>query len=183
MIFGMKTQKLTPKDRKNIVARVQAGARQKDLALEYGVSDALISRVVKQSRARAEKSKPDVPVSRLNVDLSGKTTEQLQNRYRAIHIELLRYNSELQQRLLEADGLQASIEVESKKPDDIRDESWIMAQKKRLVWCQDTTRIAYEMARLYQEASAILQTFAKRGVPVPVGISVRNGLVPASKAK
>ena len=177
----MKTQKLTPKDRKNIVARVKAGARQKDLALEYGVSDALISRVVKQSRAVKQKS--DAPVSMSPVDLSDKTPDQLRNRYRQIHVELLRHNEELQQRSLEADALQQSIEAESAKAADVRDESWILAQKKRLTWCQDTTRIKYEMARLYQEASAILQTFAKRDVPVPVGPSVRNGLVPASKAK
>ena len=177
----MKTQKLTPKDRKNIVARVKAGARQKDLALEYGVSDALISRVVKQSRAVKQKS--DVPVSRSPIDLSDKTPDQLRNRYRTIHMELLRYNNELQQRLLEADGLQQSIETESAKAGDVRDEGWILAQKKRLVWCQDTTRTAYEMSRLYQEASAILQTFAKRDVPVPVGVSIQNGLIPGSKVK
>lgn len=181
--MGMKTQKLTPKDKKDIAARVAAGEKQADLVKEYGVSPALISRVVKQSRAGAVKQKSDAPVSRSHVDVSGKTTEQLQNRYRTIHVELLRYNSELQQRLLEADALQQSIEAESAKADGVRDEGWILAQKKRLVWCQDTTRIAYEMARLYQEASAILQTFAKRDVPVPVGTSVRNGITPASKAK
>ena len=39
------------------------------------------------------------------------------------------------------------------------------------------------MARLYQEVSAILQAFAKLDVPVPVGVSIQNGLVPASKVK
>ena len=39
------------------------------------------------------------------------------------------------------------------------------------------------MARLYQEVSAILQTFVKRDVPVLVGVSIQNGLVPASKVK
>ena len=34
--------------------------------------------------------------SESHVDLSGKTTEPLQNRYRVIHMELLRHNSELQ---------------------------------------------------------------------------------------
>ena len=98
-------------------------------------------------------------------------------------MELQGYNDELQERYLEADALQQSIEAESAKADDVRDESWILAQKKRLVWCQDTTRISYEMARLYQEASAILQTFAKRDVPVPVGVSIQNGLIPGSKMK
>ena len=39
------------------------------------------------------------------------------------------------------------------------------------------------MARLYQEVSAIFHTFAKRDVSVPVGPSVRNGLIPAFKVK
>ena len=177
----MKTQKLTPKDKKEIAARVAAGEKQVDLVKEYGVSPALISRVVKQSNEKRKAS--GVPVSMPAIDLSGKTTEQLRNRYRQIHMELLRHNSEVQQRLLEADGLQTSIEVESQKADDVRDESWIMAQKKRLTWCQDTTRIAYEMARLYQEVSAILQVFAKKEIPIPVGTSVRNGILPGSKAK
>ena len=181
--MGMKTQKLTPKDKKKIAARVAAGEKQADLVKEYDVSPALISRVVKQSRERAGKSKPDVSVSRTPVDLSDKTTEQLQNRYRSIHIELIRHNSEIQQRLTEADGLQHSIEVESKKADGVRDEGWILAQKKRLTWCLDTSHTAYEMARLYQEASAILQVFGKKGIPIPIGPSVLNGIIPAAKAK
>ena len=179
--MGMKTQKLTPKDKREIAVRVAAGEKQADLVEEYDVSPALISRVVKQSRAVKQKS--DAPVARLPVNVSGKTVDQLRNRYRQIHMELLQHNDELKQRLLEADGLQQSIEVESKKDEGVRDEGWIFAQKKRLTWCQDTSRTAYEMARLYQEASAILQTFAKRDAAVPVGVSILNGLVPASKVK
>ena len=162
----MKTQKLTPKQKNEIAVRVAAGEKQADLVKEYGVSPALVSRVVKQSRSVKQKS--GVPVSMTPVDLSGKTTEQLQNRYKQIQVELLNKNEEIKQRHLEVDALQRSIEVESAKADDMRDESWIMAQKKRLVWCQDTTRIAYEVARLHQEASAIAQTYAKRGETVPV---------------
>ena len=179
----MKTQKLTPKDKKDIAARVAAGEKQADLVKEYGVSPALISRVVKQSRAGDEKSKPDVSVSMSPVDLSDKTPDQLRNRYRQIHMELLRHYGEVRLRLSEAGGLKESIEAESAKPDHLRDEGWILAQKKRLTWCQDTSRTAYEMARLYQEVSAILQTFAKRDVPVPVDLPIWNGLIPGSKAK
>ena len=179
--MGMKTQKLTPKQKKEVAARVDAGERQTDLVKEYGVSPALISRIVKQSRAGKQKS--DVPVSRSPVDLSDKTADQLCNRYRQIHRELGGHNDELQQRLKEVDGLEQSIENESSKPDGVRDESWILAQKKRLTWCQDTSQTAYEMARLYQEASAILQVFAKKGISIPVGPSIRMGLLPASQAK
>ena len=39
------------------------------------------------------------------------------------------------------------------------------------------------MARLYQDFSAILQTFAKRDVPVPVGAYIQKGLAPGAQAK
>lgn len=39
------------------------------------------------------------------------------------------------------------------------------------------------MSHLYQEASAVLQDLTKRGVPMPVGMSIRNGLIPASKSE
>ena len=177
----MNSQKITPRDRKTIVARVKSGEKQSDVARDFGITQGYLSKIVKQSRERKQKSAGFV--SMLSVDLSDKNPDQLRNRYRTIHMELLRHNSEVQQRLLEADALQQSIEAESAKPDDLRDEGWILAQKKRLTWCQDTTRIAYEMARLYQEVSAILQTFAKRDVPVPVDLPIRNGLIPGSKVK
>ena len=172
-------EKLTSKDRKSIVARVKAGEKQVDVARDFGITQGYLSKIVKQSKINST----EIESFAKPVDLSDKTPDQLRNRYRHIHIELLQHNSELEQRLLEADGLQQSIEVESQKDDGVRDEGWILAQKRRLAWCQDTTRTAYEMARLYQESSAILQTFAKRDAPVPVGVSVKNGLIPASKAK
>ena len=171
--------KITPQDRKSIVARVNAGEKQVDVARDFGITQGYLSKIVKQSKINSAEigslAKP--------IDLSGKTTEQLQNRYQAIHMELLQYNGELQQRLSEADALHQSIEAESAKPDDVRDEGWILAQKRRLTWCQDTTRIAYEMAKRHLEVSAILQAFAKQDVPVPVGMLIKNGLIPGTKAK
>ena len=179
----MDKEKLTPKDKKEIVVRVAAGEKQVGVARDFGITQGYLSKIVKQSRDGAKKSKPDALDSRMPVNVNGKTADQLGNRYRQIHMELLRHNDELKQRLLEADSLRRSIEVESKKDGAVRDESWLLAQKKRLTWCQDTSRTGYEMARLYQEGSAILQTFAKRGAPIPVGVSIQNGLIPGSKAK
>ena len=177
--MSMNTGKITPTDRKKIVSRVKSGEKQAVVAKDYGITQGYLSKIVKQYK----RNSTELESSAKPVDLSDKTADQLRNRYRQIHIELLRHNGEIEQRLAEADSLHYSIEAESQKEDGVRDEGWIMAQKKRLTWCQDTTRIAYELARLYQEASAILQMFAKRGVPVPVGVSIRNGLIPASKAK
>ena len=171
-------EKLTSKDRKSIVARVKSGEKQVDVARDFGITQGYLSKIVKQSKTNST----EIESFAKPVDLSDKTADQLRNRYRHIHIELLRHNDELKQRLLEADALQQSIEAESEKDEGVRDQVWILAQKKRLTWCQDTTETAYEMARLYQEASAILQTFAKQDVPVPVGVSVKNGLAPGKKA-
>ena len=171
--------KITPQDRKSIVARVKSGEKQVDVARDFGITQGYLSKIVKQSKINSTEigslAKP--------IDLSGKTTEQLKNRYRQIHVELLQYNGEIQQRLRESDGLQQSIEAESAKPAHVRDEGWILAQKRRLTYCQDTTRIAYEMARLYQEVSAILIAFAKREIPVPYSVAITKGLTPGSQAK
>ena len=172
-------EKLTSKDRKSIVARVKAGEKQVDVARDFGITQGYLSKIVKQSKINST----EIESSAKPFDLSDKTEEQLRNRYRQIHLDLLQYNGEIQQRLAEVDGLQQSIELESQKDESVRDEGWILAQKKRLTWCQDTTRTAYEMARLYQEASAILQTFAKRDVPVPYSVSTVKGLLPGSKSK
>ena len=172
-------EKLTSKDRKSIVARVAAGEKQVDVARDFSITQGYLSKIVKQSRINST----EIESFAKPVDLSDKTVDQLRNRYRHIHMELLRHNDELDQRLREADALHQSIESESAKPDDVRDEGWILAQKRRLTWCEDTTQTAYSMAKIYQEASAILQTFAKQDIPVPVGMSIQNGLIPASKAK
>ena len=172
-------EKLASKDRKSIVARVKSGEKQVDVARDFGITQGYLSKIVKQSKINST----EIESFAKPVDLSDKTVDQLCNRYQQIHMELLRHNEELKQRLLEVDGLHYSIEAESQKEESVRDQVWILAQKKRLTWCQDTTETAYEMARLYQEASAILQTFAKRAVPVAVGMPIKNGLIPGSKAK
>ena len=158
--------KLTPKDRKTMVARVKSGEKQADVARDYGITQGYLSKIVKQAE---EKVASDVfaPVPQ-QMNMSGFTSEQLRNRYKQIQVELLKQNEELKQRHLEADALQRSIEIESAKADDVRDESWIMAQKKRLTWCQDTTRITREVVRLHQEVIAIAQTLLKRGEDLPV---------------
>ena len=173
----MKTQKLTFKDKKDIVIRVAAGEKQADVALDFGVTQGYLSKIVKQSRAVAEKLKRNASISKALIDASRKTPIQLQNRYRQIHIELKKKEHELQQRHLHANSLQRSIETESAKPDSIRNEDSIITLKKQLTWCQDTRHIMLEMARLYREGSAILQTFVKRNIRIPVIDSLPQGII------
>ena len=180
----MKTQKLTSKDKKEIAARVAAGEKQGDLVKEYDVSPALISRVVKQSKVGAKKSKPDVPVSRSPVDLSDRTEEQLCNRYREIHREMIRHNGEVQQRLAEVDGLQLSIEAESQKDESVRDDVWILAQRRRLTWCLDTATTGVCVVRALSGICCDLRCFCEARCDTPlqrfyfqgIGTGIKNGV-------
>ena len=139
-----------------IVSRVRAGAVQKDLAAEYGVSEGLISRVVKQS-AGADGTAPSP------ADLSDRTSEQLHNRYAQASRELLECSHELYARGNEAGSLRRRIAEEGAKPELSRDPDWLVAQQKRLAWCEDTKRIGYEMARLHWELGSIVHALVKRG--------------------
>ena len=177
MIYSMAKVKLTPKDRKSIVARVDAGEKQADVARDFDITQGYLSKIVKQSKINST----EIESSAKPVDLSDRTEEQLCNRYREIHREMIRHNGEVQQRLAEVDGLQLSIEAESQKDESVRDDVWILAQRQRLTWCLDTATTVYALIGLYQESVAILHAFVKRGVTLPYSISIFKALAPASK--
>ena len=177
MIYSMAKVKLTPKDRKSIVARVDAGEKQADVARDFDITQGYLSKIVKQSKINST----EIESSAKPVDLSDRTEEQLCNRYREIHREMIRHNGEVQQRLAEVDGLQLSIEAESQKDESVRDDVWILAQRRRLTWCLDTATTGYALLGLYQESAAILHAFVKRGVTLPYSVSIFKALAPASK--
>ena len=113
----MKNQKLTPQDRKKIVARVNAGDQQKDVAEALGVSPSLVSRVVNQAKAKKEKAvkpKPKPPP-----DFSDRTTEQLINRFRECHREILEQNHLLNVNDVEATAEARQISTLSAKLPDV----------------------------------------------------------------
>ena len=177
MIYSMAKVKLTPKDRKSIVARVDAGEKQADVARDFDITQGYLSKIVKQSKINST----EIESSAKPVDLSDRTEEQLCNRYREIHREMIRHNGEVQQRLAEVDGLQLSIEAESQKDESVRDDVWILAQRRRLTWCLDTATTGYALLGLYQESVAILGAFVKRGVTLPYSVFIFKALAPASK--
>ena len=157
----MKTQKLTPKDRKEIVRRVKSGEKQKVLVQEYGVSSSLISRVISQA-----KKLDDTPVFK-PVDLSNLTTSQLHNRYKDCHRQLMNLYDEVVVRTEEATVLRDRIKSEGAKPSAQRDNDWLQAQQRRLVWCEDHRALSFDMANLYQEIASVLHAIRKRKAPIP----------------
>ena len=159
--------KLTPKDRKSIIVRVRQGEKQVDLAKEYGVSKGYISKIVNGSRkpTHAEPSKKPA-------DFTAWNTEQLNNRFKQCHSELYKLNRDLVSREHEAEELRTRIMAESEKSTERRDADWLLAQQKRLAWCEDASNILFQMALLYQEISGILHVLSKRNLPIPCEVSI-----------
>lgn len=160
----MKTQKTTPKQRKEIAARAASGEKQVHLAKEFGVSEGLISRIVKQAGGAAGVATPVQPR-----DFSSRTTDQLQNRFRAAHEEIKRHYTELSDSAFEAKHLRRCIDSETEKLNGVEDEVYraaltetIRAYQKQLVYHTDTKRVCFALKVLYAEVSAILHELEKR---------------------
>ena len=164
----MKTQKLTPKMRKEIVARVAAGEKQKDLAAEFGVSAGLISRVMRQSKS----SSRDPQQQR---DLSDRTTEQLHNRWKECQREILEQSDQYRRNERACQSLQVQINNDTKLLESVSDAGYrsalqagIRAHKTQLTYLTDTQSIAFALAKLHQEVSAICFELGKRSDAIPI---------------
>lgn len=165
-MYIMKTQKLSPTDKKNIVTRVLAGERQVDMAKEFGVSEGLISRIVKQAKEVSDGE--DKPTRK---DLSGKTSEQLRNRYTQCHRDIRALNEELVHTYNTIEGKIHSVKEETERLSGISDAEYrkvieqdILAQKGRIAYLKDTEqlRITYVLAARYNEVTNILFELGKR---------------------
>ena len=49
-LWGMNNNKITPKDRRDIINQAESGKFQKDIAVDYGISEAYVSKIVKGSK-------------------------------------------------------------------------------------------------------------------------------------
>ena len=173
----MKTQKITPKDRQLIVARVKAGEKQKDLADEFGVSAGLISRVVRQSRAA--NGKPEPKPTRFK-DLSSRTTEQLLNRYNQVWAELEKHNKELYANWGTAERTRERIKEYTKTLNRASDsvqraglEQTIMGLRSQLSYLEECQKRAASLSILHQEQASLLQELSKRqGVMLPYRLPI-----------
>lgn len=162
---GMKHKRLTPKDAKNIVARATAGEKQKDIAADYGVHGSSISRIVKRAREKSKETAIELP----RQDLSDRTTEQLQNRYRACHDEIYQFNEELRRNSNASQKLLKDITEATDKLKDITDpvynealKNTIIGYREQYVYLQDTKRTVFRLKVLYAEVSGLLHELSQR---------------------
>ena len=177
ILFRMNNQKLTPKDRKVIVARVKTGELQKDLAVEYDVSEGLISRVVK----RAKSQEPENTGVSLK-DMGSYSTEQLQNRRQACYQELRAIHDEIDGNLHQVADVQKLINEDTERLNATKDDAYrkslqagITAKRTQLMYLKDTKRQAFRLAVLHQELSAILHEISKRPDGwIPIGHTYKS---------
>ena len=182
----MKTSKITPKQRKEMAARVQSGEQQKAIAAEYGISPGYLSKIVKREMS-GQPSKPKVR------DFSNWTRERLLNRFYECHREISDHNDLLQTNQTQAERLEKNIAEMTERLKRIEDatyrksvEDGIISYKTQLTFLRDNKRAFFALALLYQEVSAILHELSKRGdtdLPVITRLQFHTTQKPAASLK
>lgn len=159
--------KLTPKVRTEIVARVRAGEKQKDVAKAYDVSKGRISQILKE---HTEKSNTKaVNRQEKKEDLTALTTEQLTNRYQGCIREVQRHLKNLEDASFQRSNLRRMIQGETERLQKIDDlslgsniEQAILSYRKQLSYHEDQSRTFFAMAIQAQELSSILHELSRR---------------------
>lgn len=177
----MKTQKLSPKDCKNIYQRSKAGETQAVIAAAYGVSQQLVSRVVKREREKQKAAQ--VIVSHKTVRGSSFaaswSTEQLINRYRVVRQEIQTIEEDKQARAEKV----VSLEKERRALSREYTESDTVSQKQIHRRLRDNQRqtaywkrqrhVDIQLQDFLEEAAELVAELIARGVTVPAKKRVR----------
>lgn len=172
----MKTQKLSPKDCKNIYQRSKAGETQAAIAVAYGVSQQLVSRVVKREREK-QKTAQENAKEVVRVDHSfyaSWTPEQMTNRYGEIWREIREIRREKIARQEMIAEIQSKIpksykklEAEGRSPAELQFEA--RDAQSQIVFYSRQAHIDRQLRERLQELSEIISEFLARGMTVPVG--------------
>ena len=161
----MKNTKVTPKDRRDIINQVESGRLQKDVAAAFGISEAYVSKIVKESKRQTRspaKSFDSVPI------------ENLENQLRELSDQIDKTYSEKSNRRLAVENLQGKIESDNKallETDDaelkrIIQES-MSATRRRITWNKDHKSLDAHLMDLYAEQLAIFRELYRRGDSFP----------------
>ena len=181
----MKQRRLTPADAKNIVARVNAGDKQQDIAADYGVNKSTISRIVKRHREKIASSETKIPAQR---DYSEWTTENLLNRRRECYREISEIHSEVYNKKSALDRIREGIKADTKELENITDDGFrraveigITAKKAQLTELKGTKRLAFSLAVLHNELSGLLHALSKRDDWLPIGDTIESTVTHAER--
>ena len=178
----METRKLTPAIRRQIVARIADGEKQKDLAAEFGVSRARISQIVK---AHTEKNhtpsglvavgppSPAAVVSPLE-DFTDFSVKQLFNRYHDCWKELSEIEADKEERVHKIRDCKIRITRETKSLAETDDplyqksvEQSILAWRAKIAYYENQARLDFRLQELHVEIARLVAEIRARGDAVP----------------
>ena len=161
----MKNTKITPKDRRDIINQVESGRLQKDVAAAFGISEAYVSKIVKESKRQARspaKSFDSVPIENLLNQLR-ELSDQIDKTYseksrRRIAVENLSQQiSENNELLLETDDAELKGIIQAS----------MSATQRRITWNKDHKPLDERLMDLYAEQLAIFRELYRRGDSFP----------------
>ena len=163
----MKHQKLTPKQCKEIVARVSAGEKQVSLARAYGVSEGLISRVVKREKKKS--TSPSGPHFETHRDFSDWSSAKLANRRSECYREISEIHREILIKKSALEKIRSEIKSETEKLEKLTDDDFrtsveigIRAKASQVSHLSNTRRLCLDLAKIHKELSAILYEMSQR---------------------
>lgn len=162
----MKNRKLSPKDRKNIFARVEAGEKQVDIAKEFGVSKGYLSKVIKYERSRVGSS------AEKRERLENLSDEHLRNFFKDLNQQLVDLQTQHNAQWSSLDQLKMDItsQRERLKYDNEIDkesrEKFINAMQGRFSHIWNHAFLEKEIAAVYVEMSVVLGEFERRGIHI-----------------
>ena len=163
----MKNRKLSPKDRKNILVRVEAGEKQVDIAKEFGISKGYLSKVLKYERSRVYSS------AEKREHLQDFSEEQLRNYFKGLEQQLDGLYTQHASAWRSFDKLQMEItsETERLKYDEsesgqVSRRQLITAMRGRATHIQKHSFLEKEIAAVYVEMSIVLGEFKRRGTHI-----------------
>ena len=161
----MKNKKITPKDRRDIIHQVESGKFQKDIAVAFGISEAYVSKIVKESK---QQTCPPVE------NLESVPIENLLNRLEEIYSEISERRSEKSDRRDVAIRLRIKITNENEALLETEDaelkritQASMTATQRMIVWNEDHTTLDAEIIDLFTVHLAILREIVRRGHGIP----------------
>ena len=164
--MGMKNKRITPQDRRNIINQVESGKLQKDIAVDFGISEAYVSKIVKESKQQTRPPAKSLESARL---------ENLLNRLHEISREVAENYSEKASRLNTAMRLRSQLMVDTQTLQKARDDELrritqasMSSTQRMAAWNEDHNTLDAHLIDLYAEQLSIFREFARRGQCLPV---------------
>ena len=163
--MGYEKHEITPKDRRDIFNEVESGKLQKDVADEFGISEAYVSKIVKESKPKTRqnaKSLESVPIEKLFNQLT-EISRQIDERYDEKSHRKLAVTTLSQQitnnnkHLLETDDAELKRIIEAS----------MSATQRRIVWNEDHKTLDAHLMDLYAEQLSIFRELYRRGDSFP----------------